>query len=118
MDEDLLNKLSGILADKNIDLNQVLENFQNSNSSDSSNNSSNSKNDFSKIDADTLLKFQKFATIFSQKGTSKDETLLNALKPYMRNSRKEKIDQYIKMLHIINMLEKFQEMGGNLNDIL
>lgn len=47
-----------------------------------------------------------------------DENLLKALKPYMRDSRKEKIDKYIKLLHIFKLMEKFQEMGGNINDFL
>ena len=49
---------------------------------------------------------------------SKDEQLLQSLKPYMRQSRKDKIDQYIKLLHIMKLFENFQEMGGNLNDFL
>lgn len=114
MDEDLLNKLSDLLSEKNIDLEQVLGNFQNS----SDKNPSNETNSSSGIDMDTLLKIQKLAGIFSNGESSKDETLLRALKPYMRDSRKEKIDHYIKILHILNMAQKFQEMGGNLNDIL
>ena len=115
MDEELLNKLSDILSEKNIDLNQIINSAQDSNIHE---NSSNSNKESSNIDTDTILKFQKLAGLLSHNESSKDETLLKALKPYMRNSRKEKIDQYIKMLHIINMLEKFQEMGGNINDIL
>ena len=112
MDEDLLNKLSDLLSEKNIDLKQVLGNFQDSSSENPSNETSNT----SGIDMDTLLKIQKLAGILSNSESSKDETLLRALKPYMRDSRKEKIDNYIKMLHILNMAQKFQEMGGNLND--
>ena len=115
MDEELLNKMSDILSEKNIDLNQIINSAQDSNIHE---NSSNSNKESSNIDTDTILKFQKLAGLLSHNESSKDETLLKALKPYMRNSRKEKIDQYIKMLHIINMLEKFQEMGGNINDIL
>lgn len=111
MDEELMKKLSDILAEKNIDFNDILSTF---NASDSSK----SKNENSNINADSILKFQKLAKLLSQNEASNDETLLQALKPYMRNSRKEKIDQYIKILHIINLLDKFQEMGGNLNEFL
>lgn len=116
MDEELLDKLSNILSEKNININDILENFQNTSSNE---NASEETNDFSKIDPTTLLKLQKIMSLLNSKKTnSKDETLLLALKPYMRNSKKEKIDQYIKLLHIINMFEKFQEMGGNINDFL
>jgi hypothetical protein len=36
----------------------------------------------------------------------------------MRGTRKEKIDQYIKLLQILKMFEKFKEMGGNISDFL
>ena len=110
-------KINKILAsNEKININDILENFQNTSSSE---NASEETNDFSKIDPATLLKLQKIMSLLNSKKTnSKDETLLLALKPYMRDSKKEKIDQYIKLLHIINMFEKFQEMGGNINDFL
>lgn len=128
MNEDLAKQLSDILKEKNIDLNQVLENF-NSNSSNgntenkessSFNNSSenNQSNSSGQIDPSTLLKFQKLFTLLNNKKDSKDEQLLRSLKPYMRDSKKEKIDQYIQLLHMLKLFENFQEMGGNLNDFL
>lgn len=116
MDEELLDKLSSILSEKNININDILEDFQNNSSNETT---SEKTNDFNNIDPAMLLKLQRIMNLLNTKNSnSKDETLLLALKPYMRNSKKEKIDQYIKLLHIINMLEKFQEMGGNINDFL
>ena len=96
MDSDLLKQLSDMLSEKDIDLNQILENFQSTSSDE----------------------MQKLLSLLNKNKDSKDEVLLKALKPYMRGSRKEKIDQYIKLLHILNLFEKFQEMGGNLSDFL
>lgn len=157
MDEELISKLSSMLSEKDINLNDILSNFQNTSSENTSNtnNKSNSdknhnqthstgnynnsqtnsnesynnnqtdsnksynQNSFNKLDPETLIKLQKIMSLLNTKGSnSKDETLLLALKPYMRKSKKEKIDQYIKLLHIIDMFEKFQEMGGNINDFL
>jgi len=115
MDPELLNQISNLLSDKDIDLNQILENFQ-TNTTDE--NTQNTSEEQTKIDPEMILKFQKILTLLNQNKNSKDETLLRALKPYMRDSRKEKIDQYIKLLHILNLFEKFQEMGGNLSDFL
>lgn len=115
MDSELLNQISNLLSDKDIDLNQILENFQ-TNTTDE--NTQNTNEEQTKIDPEMILKFQKILTLLNQNKNSKDETLLRALKPYMRDSRKEKIDQYIKLLHILNLFEKFQEMGGNLSDFL
>lgn len=115
MDPELLNQISNLLSEKDIDLNQILENFQ-TNTTDE--NTQNTNEEQTKIDPEMILKFQKILTLLNQNKNSKDETLLRALKPYMRDSRKEKIDQYIKLLHILNLFEKFQEMGGNLSDFL
>ncbi len=115
MDPELLNQISNLLSDKDINLNQILENFQ-TNTTDE--NTQNTSEEQTKIDPEMILKFQKILTLLNQNKNSKDETLLRALKPYMRDSRKEKIDQYIKLLHILNLFEKFQEMGGNLSDFL
>lgn len=115
MDPELLNQISNLLSDKDINLNQILENFQ-INTTDE--NTQNTSEEQTKIDPEMILKFQKILTLLNQNKNSKDETLLRALKPYMRDSRKEKIDQYIKLLHILNLFEKFQEMGGNLSDFL
>lgn len=115
MNPELLNQISNLLSDKDIDLNQILENFQ-TNTTDE--NTQNTSEEQTKIDPEMILKFQKILTLLNQNKNSKDETLLRALKPYMRDSRKEKIDQYIKLLHILNLFEKFQEMGGNLSDFL
>lgn len=64
MDEDLINKLSEILADKNIDLNQVLENFQatSSNTENAAN-----VNNSSQIDTESILKIQKILNLLNTK---------------------------------------------------
>ena len=72
MDEELLDKLSSILSEKNININDILENFQNTSSSE---NASEETNDFSKIDPATLLKLQKIMSLLNSKKTnSKDAT--------------------------------------------
>lgn len=115
MNEDLVKQLSDILNDKNIDLNQILENFK---SSSSSENTENKTNTSDQIDTKTLLKFQQLFSLLNKNSDNRDEQLLKSLKPYMRDSKKEKIDHYIKLLHIYKLFEKFQEMGGNINDFL
>ena len=38
--------------------------------------------------------------------------LLQSLKPYLRESRKEKVDQYIKLLQISRTMELLKDSGG------
>lgn len=115
MNEDLAKQLSDMLSEKNIDLNQVLDNFKANSSEENTQEKTSSSDQF---DTATLLKFQKLLGLMNSKNNNQEEQLLQALKPYMRDSKKGKIDQYIKLLHIMQMFEKFQEMGGNLNDFL
>lgn len=117
MNEDLGKQLSQILADKNIDLNQILDNLK-ANTTEETTQIEEEPNPFSQIDTETILKFQKIFNLMNTNKNTQDENLLKAIKPYMRDSRKEKIDKYIKLLHIFKLLEKFQEMGGNINDFL
>lgn len=120
MNEDLASQLSSILEKNNIDLNQVLENFNQSQKKEDNcqTNDNTSSENSSSIDPEMILKIQKLLSLVNSNKNSKDEQLLKSLKPYMRQSRKDKIDQYIKLLHIMKLFENFQEMGGNINDFL
>ena len=120
MNEDLASQLSNILEKNNSDLNQVLESFnQSQKNEESSRENDNPPNEnSSSIDPEMLIKIQKLLSLVNSNKNSKDEQLLKSLKPYMRQSRKDKIDQYVKLLHIMKLFENFQEMGGNINDFL
>ncbi len=122
MNEDLASQLSSILEKNNLDLNEILENFtqnqSNTTQEKSSSEKTNPPDETSSIDPEMILKLQKLLTLVNSNKNSSDEQLLKSLKPYMRESRKEKIDTYIKLLHIMNLFENFQKMGGNINDFL
>lgn len=84
----------------------------NSNSSNNSNNSNSSSNntnfDFSKIDMNTILKMK---SVMEKLNTSNDprSNLLYSLKPYMREERKEKIDQYANLLNVAKIADIFKD---------
>lgn len=83
----------------------------NSDSSTSSNDGSLNGFDFSNIDIATLMKFQG---ILSKLNTASDDDmskLLFALKPYLRNEKKEKVDEYIKLARMGKMTELFDLLG-------
>lgn len=81
-----------------------------SNENNDDNNSSNG------IDIETILKFK---TAFDKANAKEDERskLLLALKPYLKDSRKEKIDKCIKFLNISKVIETFgnSAIGGDKN---
>ena len=71
---------------------------------DKSSNNTNNNFDFSKIDANTILKMK---TIMEKLNNSNDprSNLLYSLKPYLREGRKEKLDQYANLLNVAKIAE-------------
>ena len=61
-------------------------------------------------DAENALK-----TVFDKMNNKNDPRakLLLALKPYLKESRKEKVEQYIQLFNMSSMLEGFNFMGGD-----
>ena len=124
MNEDfsnILNKFSTILKEKDIDLNQIVggktepptdfnisnnndKNYINDNDSyqtDSSNNF-----DFN-LDIETILKIKDILTTLNKSSHNPRNNLLLALKPYLENDKKEKLEQYIKIANLLSVLENF-----------
>lgn len=120
-DENTINKLKNMI--NNGELNDVIskippemmQNFSsttNNNSSNSnfSNNSSNENksnnqnSNFNNIDMNTILKMKSVIDSMNNKDDARSN-LLNSLKPYLRDSRKEKIDQYANLLNVAKIAE-------------
>ncbi len=87
---------------------------QNASSSDSNNNGF----DFSNIDMNTIM---KFSSAFSKMNNSKNDpraNLLNSLKPYLRDEKKGKVDQYMNLLNVSKIAEIMKENNKeNNNDV-
>lgn len=87
-------------------------NTQNSNpSSDSSNNHSNPFGNGG-IDFETIMKMK---SIIDKMNTKDDprSNLLQSLKPYLKDSRKSKVDQYIQLMNMSKVMDVFPFMGGD-----
>ena len=116
---EMVNNLFSMLNNSNNTNNQ----YTNSNSADNSsnqdyNNYSNSTNNQnnpfnnSGIDFETILKMK---TIIDKMNTKDDprSNLLQSLKPYLKDSRKSKIDQYIQLMNMSKVMDVFPFMGGD-----
>ncbi|MBR3132875.1 MAG: hypothetical protein IKF52_01450 [Clostridia bacterium] len=110
MNDDLLNKFSEILKEKNIDPTTLFGNKPDSSTQTTETNTS-SNNIFDNIDINTIMKIK---TILDSNNTSENNSnLLQALKPYMRESRRNKIDQYSQILRYIKIFKTLQKQGGD-----
>ncbi len=111
-DENTINKLKDMInkGEFNDVISQIppemMKNFSSmmNNNNGNSNSNNNSNFDFNKIDMNTILKMK---SIMEKLNDSNDprSNLLYSLKPYLRENKKEKLDQYANMLNIAKIAE-------------
>lgn len=108
MIENFSSMMSNNAKDTNDTENSNLKNPNTTNNSNFSKENNTSNNfDFSNIDINTIMKMKSIM----EKMNSKDDprsNLLYSLKPYLRESKKEKLDQYANLLNIAKLSELFK----------
>lgn len=122
---DLVQKMSEMLRNNEIpdNVKAIMNNLasSNSNTSHANQNSStecennaddnNSSNDFN-IDFDMMLKMKSIIDSMNKQQNDPRANLLKSLKPYLKPSRKEKVDQYIKLFSMGKVFEVLNPLGG------
>ena len=124
---DLMAKLNSMLgSDSANGLKDMINNFSNNNSSDNSssgnncsttsgsNNTEDESSGFN-IDFDTVMKMKSVMDAMNSKKNDPRAKLLMSLKPYLKDSRKQKLDQYVQLLNMSSVFELFKENGGDFN---
>ena len=71
----------------------------------------NNSSGFGNIDFDTIMKMKSIIDKMNIKDDPRSN-LLESLKPYLKESRKSKIDQYIQLMNISRVMDVFPFMGG------
>ena len=114
--------ISSIFEKLNIDKNSVsqdsINNFlgmlqnSNSNTSNVDNSSTNDSFNASGIDMETMLKMKSIIDKMNTKDNPSSNLLLS-LKPYLKESRKGKLDQYIQLMNMSKMMDVFPFFGGD-----
>ena len=118
MNEDLSSLFEKLNINKDSISPEMIDNFMNMlNNSNSSNNNESSSNPSSNsssstIDFDTIMKMKSIIDKINIKDDPRSNLLLS-LKPYLKESRKEKLDQYIQLLNISRVLDVFPFLGGD-----
>lgn len=114
---DIMNKLNSMLKNNELpdDIKNIVNNFSSSGKSDSGASSSNNNTSFdtSGIDFDTILKMKTIMDSMNNPQNDPRSNLLKSLKPYLRDSRKSKVDQYIKIFSMGKVFEAFNPLGGD-----
>ena len=115
---EMMQNFSKMLSNQGNSQNQ--NNTQNSsfdsnqqNYNESNNNSSNTNNN---LDMDTIM---KLSSAFGKMKNSKNDpraNLLNSLKPYLRDEKKGKIDQYMNLLNVSKIAEIMKDNNKENNN--
>ena len=108
MNEDfsnILNNFSDILKEKDIDLNNIIggNNPPNDDNTDS--------DDFS-FDMNTILKIKDIISKMNNNRHNPRNQLLHSLKPYLEETKKEKLEQYIKIANLLSVLDSLDEKNS------
>ena len=118
---EVINKISSIINNSNHDgkdgsatsaeaISNMIEMLKKNNSEEYNSES----NNFNDIDFETILKFKTVLNQINSKDDKRSKLLL-ALKPYLKDSRKQKIDKYIQVLNISKVIDTFSDstVGGD-----
>ena len=112
---DMIKNISNMINNGNIpdDIKNIINNFKpdNGSSVNNSGTSSDSTSSTPNIDIDTILKMK---SIFEKMNSTDDPraNLLRSLKPYLKESRKSKVDQYIQLFNMSKVMDIFKPNGG------
>lgn len=108
----IMNQINSMLKNNEFpdDLKNILNNFKNSSSNNSSNESNNSSDP--EIDINTILKMKQVMDSINSNKDDPRANLLMSLKPYLKESRQKKVDQYVKLFGLGKAFEIFNTLGG------
>lgn len=67
---------------------------------------------FGNIDFETIMKMKSIIDKMNIKDDPRSN-LLESLKPYLKESRKNKVDQYIQLMNLSRVMDVFPFMGGD-----
>ena len=115
---EIFQKMNSMLKNNEIpdSIKNMLNNFNSngmsSNSTTEPQYSDNSSNDTPNFDIDTLLKMKSIIDNINKNQNDPRANLLKSLKPYLKPSRKEKVDQYIKLFSMGKAFEILNPLGG------
>ena len=116
----LMNQISNMLNSNEIpdDIKNMMSNLSKSQKDRSTSNTA-SPNEISNssqapdLDIETIMKIKKIMDSMKETKNDPRANLLRSLKPYLKDSRKEKVEQYIQFLGIEKAFETFGSLGGD-----
>ena len=121
---EIFNKMNDMIKNNEIpeDFKNILNNFSNTSnmnnmsSSQNVNDNLNSENNAFNFDMNTMLKMKSIIDSMNKSQNDPRANLLRSLKPYLKPSRKEKVDQYIRLFSMGKVFEMMNPSKGGKED--
>lgn len=117
--DNLIEKIGELLSDEESvkQISELAQMFISDNSENSEKCDDSDENDslFSSFDFEKIMKLQEIFSAFSEK--DKNTELLLALKPYLKDEKKKKVDKAIKIMKLLAVWNIVKN-SGMLNDFL
>ena len=107
---EMMQNFSKILSNQNTQENN------NTNNTNHVDNSANNNFDLNNIDMDTIMKFSSAFGKIKNSQNDPRANLLNSLKPYLRDEKKGKIDQYMNLLNVSKIAEIMKDNNKDNNN--
>ena len=101
---DMIDNLVNMLKNNGYTDNTLNQNTEKETNSDGFN--------LNNIDVETIMKMKSIMETFNN-SDNQDSKLLYSLKPYLRKSRQDKLDQYINILKISQVSKFFNKKGDD-----
>lgn len=108
------NDLNNMLGQISPEMLNNLSSMLNSSTQNSNNHDSNNSNSNLNFDMNTIMKMKSIMENMNNKNDPR-ANLLYSLKPYLRDSKKDKLDQYVNLLNVSKIAELMNNNPGNQN---
>lgn len=112
--ENITENINTNTSNNNFDISSIISMLSNNSNNSNNTNNTNTENNFGNIDINTILRLQNIFSSMNKNDPKKN--LLLSLKPFLRKSRQDKINEYITMLSIGDALGIFNSRGGKENE--
>lgn len=113
MPDNIKNILNSMSNNSNQSKNEPSSEFENNNSSNNNHSDDRTNNIFENFDMNTFFKMQQIMNSMNSKQDDSRTNLLKSLKPYLKESRKSKVDQYIQLMKMGKIIEIMNPLGGD-----
>lgn len=112
MNDDLSSLFKKLNINKDSISPEMINNLKNMLNNNDNNKNEKSDSTTNNIDLETIMKMKSIIDKMNVKDDPRSNLLLS-LKPYLNESRKDKLDQYVQLMNLSRIVDVFPFLGGD-----